>query len=308
MTTARAVAHPNIALVKYWGKASVPLNLPAVPSVSMTLDGFETRTEVTWGASQDEVHLDGAPASPRVSARTLGFLDTLDAGRPPCRVVSRNNFPTAAGLASSSSGFAALALAAQAARGESTDPSVVSELARRGSGSATRSLFGGFALWLDDRAESIAGPEHWPELRMIVAVVSAAKKPVGSTEGMERSRLTSPFYDAWVRTAPHDVHVGRQAILDRDLSALGAVMESSTFKMHAVMHSSVPPILYWQPGTVEILHRVAAMPHAYATMDAGPNVKVLTTAEQADAVATGLRDAVTELHVLSAGTGARIVP
>lgn len=317
MTTAVATAHPNIALVKYWGKRDIPLNLPAVPSVSLTLDGFTTRTAVTWGAEADRVTLDGAEAPERFARRALAFLDRLDPDRPPVTLDTRNDFPTGAGLASSASGFAALALAASAARGDQPDLAELSVLARQGSGSACRSLWGGFVQWTlgtrDDGTDShgvpLFGPDHW-DVAMVAAVVSTEGKAVGSTEGMERTRHTSDLYDTWVQQGPADVDEAIAAIAARDLPRLGRVMESSTFKMHATMQTADPPLLYWQPATVACLHVVwglrARGVAAYTTMDAGPQVKVLCAAADAPTVAEALAPHAVHVHTHHPGPGATV--
>jgi len=317
MSHATAVAHPNIALVKYWGKRDIPQNLPAVPSLSLTLDGFRTTTEVTWGSERDEVHLDGARVEGREAERVRAFLDRIDPQRPPVRVVSTNTFPRGAGLASSASGFAALTLAAVAAAGQQRTTEQLSVLARQGSGSACRSLWGGFVQWhlgeradgTDSHGEPVAPASHW-DVRMVVAVVHAGKKAVGSTEGMERSRTTSPYYATWVATAAADVAEGIAAVRARDLERLGTVMEQSTQKMHATMHTSWPPLIYWQAGTVAALHEVLALRRqgvaAWATMDAGPQVKVLCAADDASIVADALRPHAQQVHVLQPGPGARL--
>lgn len=312
MVRAVAVAHPNIALVKYWGKRDTALNLPAVPSLSLTLSRFHTRTEVTWGAEADRVVFNGADADTETARKVLATLDRLDRARPPCLVETVNSFPSAAGLASSASGFAALVLAAAAAAGNDLPREQLSVLARQGSGSACRSLWGGFVEWkLGDRADGtdshgvpVAPADHW-DVRMVVGIVSGNKKPVGSTDGMDRSRRTSPYYDRWVRLGPERVAAGRDAVLRRDLEALGTVMESSTFEMHATMHTSVPPLIYWLPGTVACLHAVQALRRggigAWATMDAGPNVKVLCLGSDAESVAAALSPHVDRVEILSPG-------
>jgi diphosphomevalonate decarboxylase len=314
---ATATAHPNIALVKYWGKRDLPLNLPAVSSLSLTLDGFHTTTTVTWGAESDAMTLNGQPAQPKVAAKALRFLDLLDPARPPCAITSHNSFPTGAGLASSASGFAALALAGAAAAGQDTDPLRLSRLARQGSGSACRSLWGGFVTWRrgaqadgsDSHGVPVFGPDHW-DVVMVVAVVSTAGKAVGSTEGMERSRRTSPLYDTWLAQAEDDVTEGEAAVAARDLDRLGRVMESSTYKMHATMHTSQPPLMYWQPGSVAVLHAVwalrAAGTSAWTTMDAGPQVKVLCHRADAEKVADAVRPHAAAVHILGPGGPARL--
>jgi len=307
MESVTAIAHPNIALVKYWGKRDVAQNLPAVPSLSLTLGGWRTRTTVIWGADRDCVELDGQEVDdPKITA----FLGLLGSDRPPVSVVSDNDFPTGAGLASSASGFAALALAATRAAGLTLSDAELSALARRGSGSASRSIFGGFVQWDDTHAQPIAAPP-W-DVRMVVAVVNADRKDVGSTAGMARSRATSPYWDAWVHSAAADVAEARAAVLAQDLERLGTVMESSTFKMHATMHTAVPPLLYWQPATVAVLHAVfalrAAGVGAWATMDAGPQVKVLCSPSDADAVRDALAPHALAVHIHGPGGGARVVP
>ncbi len=311
VVTATAVAHPNIALVKYWGKRDGPLNLPAVPSLSLTLDGYHTTTTV-GPADADEVWLNGARTD---DAKVRRVLDLLAPGRPPLRVVTANDFPTGAGLASSASGFAALVVAADAALGTALPREALSVLARRGSGSACRSLWGGLVEWRlgvrVDGADSHGVPVgvDW-DLRLLVAVVSDAKKAVGSTEGMERSRATSPLYAAWVANGPRDVADGLAAVRARDLPALGAVMERSTFAMHGTMSSSTPPLLYWQPATVALLHEVFALRArgvpCWATMDAGPQVKVLCAPEHAEGVEAALRPLALRVDVHRPGGGAHV--
>lgn len=307
MKTAQAKAHSNIALVKYWGKRTgVPadLNLPAVGSLSMTLDALWTRTRVTV-AEQDHFELDGAPVQGRPATRVWEHLDRLWAvrsepgARPRVRIDSENHLPTAAGLASSASGFAALTVAAAAAFELDLDDEALSAYARMGSGSAARSVFGGFVRLdrgersdgADCLAYPIAAPDHWP-LALVVVQTTRGSKPVSSTEGMERSRLTSPYYEAWVDTSAPDLDEAQEALQARDLPALGAIVEHSCFKMHACMMASRPPILYWNPATLAAIAEVwrardEGLP-GYVTIDAGPHVKVLTEADRASALAERL--------------------
>lgn len=306
---ATALAHPNIALVKYWGKRDRRLNLPAVPSLSVTLGGFSTQTTVDWDAGdRDRLVLGGVERGEAELAKARRVLDLVwgSADRPAAHIVSENNFPTAAGLASSSSAFAALALAASAAAGQNTDPTHLSVIARQGSGSAARSLWGGFVEWrmgaredgLDSHGVPIAPVDHW-DLRLIVALVSDRKKAVGSTDGMTRTQDTCPLYPGWVQSAPQDVEEARAALLRRDLRALGRVMERSTNKMHATMIATEPSVRYWRPASLAAMEAVEGLRAegiaAYSTLDAGPNVKVLCGADDADRVAAALRGAVPQL-------------
>ncbi len=307
MKTATATAHSNIALVKYWGKrAGVDprLNLPAVGSLSMTLDGLRTVTTVT-PASVDRFALDGATVSGSAEQKVYAHLDRLWASahatpRPACAVTSTNHLPTAAGLASSASGFAALTMAASAAFELDLTTARLSEFSRMGSGSAARSIFGGFvrldagtaADGSDCVARPLSGADGWP-LRLVVVQTTRGAKPVGSTEGMQASRDTSPYYQPWVDTSVSDLDAAQSAIEARDLRRLGAIVEHSCFKMHACMMATVPPIVYWKPASLGVIHAVWAAREdglqGYVTMDAGPHVKVLCMSQDAEAIATRCR-------------------
>jgi diphosphomevalonate decarboxylase len=313
-----ASARANIALSKYWGKRDLALNLPAVPSISLTVDGLVTQTHVSFDprVAEDSVMLDGAVAEGRAAARVIEMLERVRklAGiDTPARVESTNTFPTAAGLASSASGFAALAGAAAAAAGLKLDNAALSRLARRSSASAARSIYGGFVELpagepgQDDlAARPIFDAEHW-DLSMIIAITATGPKKVGSTEGMERSRETSPFYFPWVEEAPRLNERVRRAIDRRDLEALGRAMELSTTAFHACAMTSSPPIFYWRPETLAALAQVRALRadgiSAWATMDAGPHVKALCRTQDADQVESRLQAMPEVLEVIRCGPG-----
>jgi diphosphomevalonate decarboxylase len=324
MTRATAVAHPNIALAKYWGKRAEGDNLPSVPSVSVTLAGMSTVTEVeTVAGPEDRFVLAGEPVFGRPLARIGRLCDLLwgeRAGkRPAVAVASKNDFPTAAGLASSASAFAALAVAADAALGTGCTTAALSAVARRVSASSGRSLFGGFVELPagpehgDDphlSAVPIAPADHWA-VRVVVAVTSEGPKPVGSTEGMILTAKTSVLYDAWVASAPAVAARVRQAILDRDLDALGPAVEQSALAMHATAIAADPGLLYWNDATVRLIHAVRALRKqglgAWLTIDAGPHVKVLCAAAESQAVAAALGAVPGVLRTIVAepGQGAR---
>lgn len=316
MSPVTARAHTNIALVKYWGKRDPGLNLPAVGSLSLTLDRFFTTTSVAeLAGDEDLLLLDGAEASPAERARVSRFLDLVRAragGGPRLQITSENTVPTAAGLASSASAFAALALAASRALGLRLEGRELSKLARQGSGSAARSLFGGLVLLhrgeRDDGEDCFAEPLSSPlDVRLVVARCGAGRKKLGSTEAMERTARTSPFYAPWVSTHPADLEEGRAAAAAGELARLGEVMERSTLKMHATGFGAAPPFWYLAPATLAVMERVQALRHdglpCWFTMDAGPHVKVLCAAADAAEVTARVGEVAGVVGVDVAGPG-----
>ncbi len=306
MTKATARAHSNIALVKYWGKRDIQLNLPARGSVSMTLEGLSTETTVEFGddLSRDELKLNEEVAHEADRERISGFLDLIraEAGIEQfARIQSSNNFPTAAGLASSASGFAALALAGSTAAGLDLSKRELSILARRGSGSAARSIFGGFVRMhagnqndgLDAYAEPIEVAEHW-DLRCVVAVTARGPKKVGSTLGMNTTERTSPYYRAWLDTVNPHIEESIHAIRKRDFEHLADVAEASCLAMHASAIAARPGVLYWRGITVGLIHfvrelRASGLP-VFFTIDAGPHVKVFCEGDAVSEVRKNLQD------------------
>ena len=315
---ATAIAHPNIALVKYWGKRDLSLNLPATSSLSLTLAPYETRTTVDSDAEKDECWINGELIDGRPSDRVFAHLDRIDPWRKPATVVSSTNFPVGAGLASSASGFSALTLAASAAFGHQKSLTELSILSRQGSGSACRSLWGGWVEWpkgqrpdgLDSHGRPIADQSHW-DVAMVVAVLYKGPKAVSSTAGMNRTMETSPYYANWVESNERDLAPARRAILEKDLSALGTIMERSALRMHASMLAADPPIRYWKSHSVWAMDAVENLRRqgieAYWTMDAGPNVKIICDAKDAKAVAKRLSNVAEATEILLPGGPARLV-
>lgn len=287
---ATAVAHANIALVKYWGKRDDARLLPAAPSLSLALDRLVTTTTVELGAPADELRLDGRPAAPPELARARALLDAAGIGAR-ARIESRNDFPTGAGLASSASGFAALAVAACAAAGQLRTPAELSALARLGSGSAARSVPGGWAVWRDEAAEQVFPPDHL-DARMVVSICARGPKAVGSRDGMRATRETSPYHPAWLEQCRRDLPEALRLLAARDLAGLGRLAESNALRMHADALAALPPLLYWEPATVGCLRAVAALreegAQAWATIDAGPHVVALCAAADAPRVEAAL--------------------
>ncbi|WP_053385702.1 diphosphomevalonate decarboxylase [Leucobacter japonicus] len=316
MTTATARAFPNIALVKYWGKQDEDLILPVAGSLSLTLDAFPTTTTVTLDDSldADAFTLNGTAQTGNAADRVTRFLDRvreLAGVDTRAVVISTNEAPTGAGLASSASGFAALATAAARAYGLDLDRRDLSRLARRGSGSASRSLVEGLAVWhAGDDAHSYAEPVTGPDMRMVIVTVDTAQKAVSSRAAMRRTALTSPFFPAWTSSTEESLAAMLEACAADDFTRVGRITESHALRMHAVIQSCDPPIRYLAPTSVAIFDAVAALREqgieAYATADAGPNVAVIVRPEQAEE----LRDALEgfgSVRLVGPGAGAEII-
>jgi diphosphomevalonate decarboxylase len=303
MSTVTAQSHPNIALIKYWGNRDDRLRLPCNGSISMNLDGLFAHTQVAFvrGLAQDTLLLNGNLETGKALERMSSFLNlvrSLADKKLYATVISENNFPMGAGIASSAAAFAALSLAATQALGLDLSETELSRLARRGSGSACRSIPGGFVEWLpgtDDAcsyAVSIAPPGYW-RLVDCIAIVETKPKLTGSTEGHHLAG-TSPLQSARVADAPRRLDVCRRAILERDFDALSVITELDSTMMHAVMMTSSPPLFYWQPASLHLMKEIAdwrqhGLPACY-TLDAGPNVHVLCLEEVFEQVKQKLED------------------
>lgn len=285
----RARAHTNIALIKYWGKKDKNLFLPMNSSLSLTLDAFYTDTKVIFDEqlTEDCFYLNGEMQSEQELAKISRFLDlfrTYSGVSLFARVESLNFVPTASGLASSASAFAALALATATALELDMTFEKLSTFARQGSGSSTRSLFGGFVEWNKGTcsADSMAHPvddASW-DIGMIILAVNTDQKKITSRAGMAHAVATSSFYKAWIETAESDLQKIKEAISNRDFKTLGQITEHNGMKMHATTLSANPPFTYFTAQSLEAQEAVRTIREehdipAYMTMDAGPNVKVL---------------------------------
>lgn len=302
----------NIAVIKYWGKRDTDLILPINSSLSVTLHQDQLRTTTTAAAchdfTEDRLWLNGEEvdaAQPRLQAclrevRRLARKRRGDDAAAPLslsykvHVASENNFPTAAGLASSAAGYACLVSALARLYGVEGE---LSEVARRGSGSACRSMLGGFVQWhrgerpdgRDSVAQQLAPETHWPELSILVLVVSGEKKAVGSTAGMQTSVDTSPLlkYRAEVVVPERMTRMAR-CIRDRDFEAFGQLTMQDSNQFHATCLDTFPPIFYLN----DISQRIIALVHRFNahhgrtkvayTFDAGPNAVVFMLEDTVD--------------------------
>jgi diphosphomevalonate decarboxylase len=320
--TATAQANPNIAFIKYWGNRDSTLRIPMNGSISMNLNGLFTRTTVSFQPSlpYDELIINGHEVAGLGRERVSYILDLIrDIAntRDRAEIMTENNFPSGAGIASSASAFAALALAGTKAAGLNLSEKDLSRLARRGSGSAARSIPGGFVEWQVSEGEedcfafSIAEPDHW-KLVDCVAIVSTAHKKTGSTEGHSIAP-TSPLQAARVADAPRRLEICRKAILDCDFDSFASIVELDSDMMHSVMMTSTPALHYWKPASLDVMMKVRAwraegIPACY-TVDAGPNVHVICLETEAQIVEKRLREisGVENVLVARAGGPATIV-
>jgi diphosphomevalonate decarboxylase len=293
----------------------------------MTLDKLYTTTTVEFSEKYDRTQaiIDTKNVNGEEYNRIVNHLEILKqlANKSGfAKVVSKNNFPKKAGLASSASGFAALTLAGTEALGLTLKTRELSILARRGSGSASRSIFGGFAKWMkgetvdgsDSYVESIAKADHWPEISMIVTIVSTKEKKISSRAGMKQTVKTSPLYRAWLDTIDEDLITAEQAIREKQFSNLGLTVEKNALKMHATMHTTSPPIIYWEAESLKLMKEVITLREedqidCYFTMDAGPQVKILCLKKDIPLITKRISDLpeVQKLFICHPGEGARLV-
>src|SRR5699024_3696752 len=319
---ATAKAHTNNELIKYWGKRNEELILPTNNSLSVTLDGFYTETTVTFDDSLSEDHfllnekeVTGVPYE-QVTNYLNMFRELVKQPHLFAKVDSTNHVPTAAGFASSASGFAALAAATAKALNLNATDAELSRFMRRGSGSACRSVYGGFVEWemgekddgSDSQAIQIAPQDHW-DMRVAAVVLDAKEKSVSSRVGMKKTVDTSLFYDGWLKGIPHDLSEIKDAIHHRDFEKVGEIAEANCLKMHATTLGTFPPFTYWQDVTMQVMQEVWRLREngtlAYFTIDAGPNVKVLYLPEDEEKVLGQIRqlDCVNDIVVSKVGPG-----
>lgn len=316
----KARAYGNIALIKYWGKRDENYVLPMNSSLSLTLECFYTETEVIFNesSSEDSFYLNDKLQDKTATNKISSFLDLFRKSgniNMKATVNSINFVPTAAGLASSASGYAALAAAANVASGLNLDDRELSMYARQGSGSATRSIYGGFVEWQKGTSEkdSYAIPiddARW-DIGMVIVIVNSREKSISSREGMKLTVKTSPFYKEWTQSAEDDIKEIKLAIKNRDFEKLGLITERNGLMMHATMLGAVPPISYWEPDSILVMQIVRELRNegisCYFTMDAGPNVKILCRLSESNKIKNRLRQMFDEEQVIVTGPGPGII-
>jgi diphosphomevalonate decarboxylase len=287
-----AIAHPNIALIKYWGNREDALRIPANGSISLTLGELENRMSVRFEESleSDELIINGELAEPEMIQRASAHLDLLRAMAGvayAARLESTTNFPLGAGIASSAAAYAALTVAAASALQLDLDKKELSRIARRGSGSAARSIFGGCVELLAGNAnqasyaQQIAPEDHWKVIDLVV-IVDEGVKHTGSSAGHTLAS-SSPLQETRVADAPRRLLSCRNSILERDFQSLSQIVERDSDMMHAIMMTSEPPLHFWSGETLQIMAAVRNLRAEGAsvcyTIDAGPNVHCLCLPE-----------------------------
>lgn len=320
---ATAIANSNIAIIKYWGRRDDKLMLPMNSSLAFTMDDqLSTKTTVEFleGLPSDELYLDGTQASEKELARVSNFLDVVRAKakiKTKAKVVSQNTFPKSAGLASSASAFAALAASASKAAGLKLNGKELSMLARFGSGSASRSIFGGCVEWhagkkkdgTDCYAEQISPPENWKDLRNIIALSSMEEKHVGSAAGMKITTKTSSLYPARINAVNKRIAAIRKAIKNRDFEKMAPIIMQESNSLHATMLDSWPPLVYLNETSFRVMREVLMLNNSYGkyvaayTFDAGPNAHIYTTKKYANEIKKILADIPSVMKIIECKVG-----
>ncbi|MDF7637098.1 diphosphomevalonate decarboxylase [Leuconostocaceae bacterium ESL0958] len=312
--TGSAQAHTNIALMKYWGKENPEENIPSTSSLSLTLDRFYSLTEVSAG-KEDTLTINNLQQDPARIHRFLDFLRQEVQDFPPLNVISKNTVPTAAGLASSASAFAALTGAVASYCGWDYSLTTLSRLARHGSGSATRSFYPDFAIWHKGEDDASSYAEHYdtPDLpiAMVICEVTGARKKVSSSDGMQRA-MTSPHYQDWVNQSAQQLTAMQTALQAGDLATVGQIAEANALAMHDLnLTATDRRFTYFNQKTLALLDAVKKLRQegflAYATVDAGPNVKIITNQEQAPAIVDRMGELVRQVKYEIVGKGPGIV-
>lgn len=306
MNSVTVTTSPSLALIKYWGKSSPEQNLPATSSLAVTLDGLETTTTVNH-SSADRVFVNQIEADIERYTPFFNHFRRSANTRDRFEARSKANFPVSAGLASSSSGFAALALGCS----HLTDPAIplksISEFARIGSASAARSLYGGFTVLQKESPYAEPLNIEWPDLRIVIAIVSNEQKSTSSRKAMEISRTTSPYYSKWLEESDLLFTKGLEALSNRDLKMLGPIIQRSYLSMFSTMLTSRPPTLYWLPQSVSLIHFCEHMRRqgieVWETMDAGPQVKMICLEHKLSEILELLREKFPEIALIVSKPG-----
>ncbi|MBZ9572465.1 diphosphomevalonate decarboxylase [Patescibacteria group bacterium] len=309
---ATAIANSNIAFVKYWGKANPKLFIPTRNSLSMTVNALNTQTTVEFSKDyeKDTLFINEEAQVGKLLEKVIRHLDNLrryTGVSLKATVISKNNFPKGAGLASSASGFAALTVASCVALGLGLNDQELSVFSRQGSGSSCRSIKGGFVEWIagEKSEESFAYQlydENYWDIRDIIAIVKSEEKKVSSRVGMAASLKTCPLYDDFVKIATPNIKQIKEGLTEKNFEKIGEIIEFENFLLHTIMTTTRPPLLYWSPDTFRIIQEVSFWRkkgiQVYCTVDAGPNVHLITLPEYALKIENKLKQMPSVIQVI----------
>ena len=307
-----AIAHPNFALVKYWGKKDSEQNRPAMSSISITVDSMQSKTTIIsdQASNKHRLFLNGKEESDlsRVLP-SIDYLSKISKSDDYLVIRSENNFPTSSGLASSASGIASLVTAYEAHYGINLDMRDRIHASILGSGSAPRSLLGGFVLMDHKNSYScsqILEKSEWP-LEILICIVSNHKKKISSREGMEISKKTSPLYMDWLNINARHIGLALKAIKNKNFTALGKVSEENCRLMHKVMKTSIPSILYMTEVTKSCLSEIERLRSSghklFYTIDAGPQIKIICDSSSSKSIKESIKQNTDVIKVIHARIG-----
>jgi diphosphomevalonate decarboxylase len=309
---AMARSHPNIALIKYWGKRDTTKNLPAVDSLSLTLGGLWTKMKIdlSLNLDRDELIINGVIDEPNL-LRVSQCLDlVIGKNRKFAKIISECNFPISAGLASSSSSFSALVVAANAAMKKESNTQLLAAQAGTISGSAARSILGGIVelnnISNTIRIKQLSNATRWP-LSVVIAITDKNKKNISSSQAMNLSSRSSPFYSAWIKNQSPDMKEARLAVKNKDFDKLAAVSEHNCLKMHSVMWTTRPSVVYWNAATLNCMHAIRDLQQigepVFFTMDAGPQIKAVCLPENETRIIKRLTEIDGVVSIMKSGLG-----
>ena len=302
---------PNIALIKYWGKRSTIKNLPAVDSISITLDNLWTEMNVMFSSelSNDELFINEKKQNN--ITRVKNCIDSIcGEQRDYASIMSRCNFPISAGLASSSSSFSALVVAINSLMKKKWNTQLLANQAGSVSGSAARSILGGIVKLNNEpekiRITQLLSPNDWP-LRVVIAITDKKEKAISSSKAMKLSADTSPFYSSWVEEQNDDIKEANSFISKKDFEGLASISEHNCMKMHSIMWTTRPSIVYWNATTIDCMQAIRDLQRngesVFFTIDAGPQIKAICLPENEEKIAKKLNEIKGVQSIMTSGLG-----
>ena len=302
---------PNIALIKYWGKRNTIKNLPAVDSISITLDNLWTEMNVIFSSdlSNDELFINEKKQN-NIS-RVKNCIDSIcGEQRDYASIMSRCNFPISAGLASSSSSFSALVVAINSLMKKKWNTQLLANQAGSVSGSAASSILGGIVKLNNEpekiRITQLLSPNDWP-LRVVIAITDKKEKAISSSKAMKLSADTSPFYSSWVEDQNDDIKEANSFISKKDFEGLASISEHNCMKMHSIMWTTRPSIVYWNSTTIDCMHAIRDLQRngesVFFTIDAGPQIKAICLPENEEKIAKKLNEIKGVQSIMTSGLG-----